>query len=113
MTAAVASTTDSQTNHISRKEDRRTQRSSSGRVRHQLAKTARPSDTWLVLSGGLAATLASISGPFVASKSFWSRLAAAVRPCGSAAELIGRRVKLFGVRPHWDHALAARVATAR
>ena len=27
---------------------------------------------------------------------FWSRLPAAVRPCGSAAELIGRRVKLFG-----------------
>ena len=98
MTAAVASTTDGQTNHISRKEDRRTQRSSSGRVRHQLAKTARRSDTWLVLSGGLAATLASISGPFVASKSFWSRLAAAVRPCGAAAELcFGRRAKLFAL----------------
>ena len=32
MTAAVASTTDGQTNHISRKEDRRTQRSAPGRV---------------------------------------------------------------------------------
>src|SRR5271167_3276887 len=62
------------------------------------AKTARRSDTWLVLSGGLAATLAPISGPFVASKSFWSRLAAAVRPCGAAAELcFGRRAKLFAL----------------
>ena len=52
---------------------------------------------WLVLSGALAAALAPISGPFVATESFWSRLAAAVRPCGSAAELIGRRVKLFGL----------------
>src|SRR5271165_754794 len=33
----------------------------------------------------------------VATESFWSRLPAAVRPCGSAAELIGRRVKLFGL----------------
>ena len=41
--------------------------------------------------------LAPISGPFVATESFWSRLPAAVRPCGSAAELIGRRVKLFGL----------------
>src|SRR5271157_6210451 len=46
---------------------------------------------WLVLSGALAAALAPISGPFVATESFWSRLPAAVRPCGSAAELIGRR----------------------
>src|SRR5271157_6044026 len=61
------------------------------------AKTARRSDTWLVPSGALAVALASISGPFVAPESFWSRLAAAARPCGSAAELIGRRVKLFGL----------------
>src|SRR5271167_3030989 len=61
------------------------------------AKTARRFDTWLVLSGALAAALAPISGPFVATESFWSRLPAAVRPCGSAAELIGRRVKLFGL----------------
>ena len=53
--------------------------------------------TWLVLSGALAAALAPISGPFVATELFWSRLPAAVRPCGSAAELIGRRVKLFGL----------------
>src|SRR5271165_7062048 len=33
----------------------------------------------------------------VATESFLSRLPAAVRPCGSAAELIGRRVKLFGL----------------
>src|SRR5208337_1542846 len=59
------------------------------------AKTARRSDTWLVLSGALAIPLAPISGPFVAPESFWSRLPAAVRPCGSAAELIGRRVKLL------------------
>ena len=52
---------------------------------------------WLVLSGALAAALAPISGPFVATELFWSRLPAAVRPCGSAAELIGRRVKLFGL----------------
>ena len=61
------------------------------------AKTARRFDTWLVLSGALAAALAPISGPFVATELFWSRLPAAVRPCGSAAELIGRRVKLFGL----------------
>src|SRR5271157_4677558 len=61
------------------------------------AKTARRFDTWLVLSGALAVALAPISGPFVATESFWSRLPAAVRPCGSAAELIGRRVKLFGL----------------
>ena len=65
------------------------------------AKTSRRSDTWLVLSGALAAALASISGPFVATESFWSRLPAAVRPCGSAAELIGRRVKLFGLGRIW------------
>src|SRR5271166_5199827 len=59
------------------------------------AKTARRSDTWLVLSGALAIPLAPISGPFVATESFWSRLPAAVLPCGSAAELIGRRVKLL------------------
>jgi len=35
MTAAVASTTDGQTNPISRKEDRRTRRSAPGRVRHR------------------------------------------------------------------------------
>ena len=52
---------------------------------------------WLVLSGALAAALAPISGPFVATELFWSRLPAAVRPCGSAAELIGRRVKRFGL----------------
>src|SRR5208337_3178664 len=65
-------------------------------ARPSSAKTARRSDTWLVLPGALAAALAPISGPFVAPESFWSRLPAAVRPCGSAAELIGRRVKLFG-----------------
>src|SRR5208337_5518316 len=59
------------------------------------AKTARRSDTWLVLSGALAAALAPISGPFVSPEAFCSRQAAAVRPCGSAAELIGRRVKLL------------------
>ena len=37
----------------------------------------------------------------VATESFWSRLPAAVRPCGSAAELIGRRVKLFGLGRIW------------
>ena len=36
---------------------------------------------WLVRSGALAAALAPISGPFVATESFWSRLPAAVRPC--------------------------------
>src|SRR5208282_5177229 len=62
------------------------------------AKTSRRSDTWLVLSRALAVALAPISGPFVAPESFWSRLAAAVRPCGSAAELsFGRRAKLFGL----------------
>src|SRR5271157_1001288 len=61
------------------------------------AKTARRSDTWLVLSGALAAALAPISGPFVAPEAFCSRQAAAVRPCGSAAELIGRRANLFGL----------------
>src|SRR5208337_32065 len=69
------------------------------------AKTARRSDTWLVRSGALAVPLAPISGPFVATESFCSRLAAAVRPCGSAAELMGRRVKLFGLDrmgiTHW------------
>src|SRR5208337_1068491 len=59
------------------------------------AKTARRSDTWLVRSGALPVALEPISGPFVAPGSFCSRLAAAVRPCGSAAELIGRRVKLL------------------
>src|SRR5208337_633910 len=61
------------------------------------AKTARRSDTWLVRSGALPVALEPISGPFVAPGSFCSRLAAAVRPCGAAAELIGRRVKLFGL----------------
>jgi hypothetical protein len=32
-----------------------------------------------------------------ATESFWSSLPAAIRPCGAAAELIGRRVKLFGL----------------
>ena len=77
------------------------------------AKTARRSDTWLVLSGGLAVTLAPISGPFVASKSFWSRLAAAVRPCGAAAELARPPRQALRARSHRDHGLAARVATAR
>ena len=47
--------------------------------------SARRFDTWLVLSGALAAALAPISGPFVATELFWSRLPAAVRPCGSAS----------------------------
>ena len=77
--------------HCRRHSKRRSARLSS-------AKTARRSDTWLVLSGGLAVALASISGSFVAPESFWSRLPAAVRSCGSAAELsFGRRAKLFGL----------------
>ena len=66
-----------------------------------------------MLSGALAAAVAPISGPFVATESFWSRLTVAVRPCGSAAELIGRRVKLFEFDRTGDHALGARVATAQ
>src|SRR5271166_3011497 len=61
------------------------------------AKAARRSDTWLVRSGALPVALEPISGPFLATESLWSRLPAAVRPCGAAAELIGRRVKLFGL----------------
>ena len=60
------------------------------------AKTARRSDTWLVRSGALSVALEPISGPFAASGSFCSRLAGAVRPCGAAAELIGRRVSSSG-----------------
>src|SRR5208337_1505202 len=80
----------------SARKSRRHSRRRSARLRP--AKTTRRSDTWLVLSGALAAALAPISGPFVATESFWSRLPAAVRPCGSAAELprslldrVGRR----------------------
>src|SRR5271157_388737 len=80
----------------SARKSRRHSRRRSARLRP--AKTTRRSDTWLVLSGALAVALASISGSFVAPEAFWSRLAAAVRPCGSATELsFGRRVKLFGL----------------
>src|SRR5208337_2499050 len=62
------------------------------------AKTARRSDTWVVLSGALAAALAPISGPFVAPEAFCSRQAAAVRSCSAAADLsFSRRVKLLGL----------------
>src|SRR5208337_4449777 len=77
----------------SARKSRRHSRRRSARLRP--AKTTRRSDTWLVLSGALAAALAPISGPYVATESFWSRLPATVRPRGSAAELIGRRVKFF------------------
>ena len=50
----------------------------------------------LVLEPIFEADLPPISGPLVATESFWSRLPAAVRPCGSAAELsFGRRAKLL------------------
>src|SRR5271166_2072347 len=94
----------------SARRSRRHSRRRSARLRP--AKTARRSDTWLVLSGALAAALASISGPFVAPELFWSRLPAAVRPCGSAAEFDRPPRQALRARSHWDHALAARVATA-
>src|SRR5271166_4767551 len=77
----------------SARKSRRHSRRRSARVNS--AKAARRSNTWLVLSGARAIALAPISRPFVAPESFWSRLPATVRPCGSAAELIGRRVKLL------------------
>ena len=57
--------------------------------------------------------LAPISGPFVATESFWSRLPAAVPSMRLGGRIDRPPRQALRARSHWDHALAARVATAR
>ena len=72
------------------------------------AKTARQFDTWLALSGALAAALAPISRPFVArSCSGRGCRRRSVHAAGGRIDRPPRQA--LRARSHLDHALAARV----